>query len=109
MADTEIRVERYEDGVLVDTQTFAKPVEQFNEEVVAEDLSAALPILAALIGDGSDPAGTGTLQAIKNTTNATINATPAPYIKALADALITLARNQRKQIRAEMRAFDSAD
>jgi hypothetical protein len=109
MAESTTRIQRWDNGVLVEDYTVPKSSEQYNEEVVAEDLSAALPILAALIGDGSDPASTDSLQAIKNTTNATINATPAPYIKALADALITLARNQRKQIRAEMRAFDAAD
>jgi hypothetical protein len=109
MADTEIRVERYENGVLVSTRTVTRPAEDVNRDIVGEDLSAALPVLATLIGSGTDPAGTTTLQAIKNQTNATINATPAPYVKALADALITLARNQRKQIRSELRAFDAAD
>jgi hypothetical protein len=109
MAESMLRIQRWDNGVLVEDYTVPKAPERYNAEVVAEDLSAALPILAALIGDGTDPASTDTLQGIKNTSNATINASPAPYIKALADALITLARNQRKQIRAEMRAFDAAD
>jgi hypothetical protein len=49
MADPNVTVERYEDGVLVDTQTFAKPVDQFNRETIEERAIAALANNAAFI------------------------------------------------------------
>ena len=42
MADTEIRIERYEDGQLVDTQTFARPVVDVNRDTLHERAAAAL-------------------------------------------------------------------
>jgi hypothetical protein len=42
MADPNITVETYENGQLVDSQTVAKPVEQFNRESIEENALAAL-------------------------------------------------------------------
>ena len=42
MAETEIRIEHWADGVLVDTQTITKPVEQYHEETLTERAAAAL-------------------------------------------------------------------
>lgn len=72
-------------------------------------LTTALADLDTLIGSQADPAGTTSLQAIKNQTNATINAGPAPYVKALADGLITVARALKRDIRLDLQTLDSAD
>lgn len=79
-----------------------------NLATVRADLRATLATLDALIGTTSDPAGTGTLRAIKATPNATINGAPAPYVKALADALITLARAAKRDIRLGIRDLSAS-
>lgn len=107
---SDVTIQTYDGrGNLLATRTEPLPVEVASERTVEDDLRAALDRLATLVGQTSDPAGTTSLRAIKNTTNATINAGPALYIKALADALILVARNQRKQIRAEVRDFAGTD
>jgi hypothetical protein len=42
MAETTYTVERYENGVLVESQTFTKPTEQVNQETLMERAVAAM-------------------------------------------------------------------
>lgn len=74
-----------------------------------DKLTKALADLDTLVGTQADPAGTTSLQAIKNQTNATINSGPAPYVKSLADGLITVARALKRDIRLDLQTLDSAD
>lgn len=63
-----------------------------NRVAIRGDVAAQIDIIKAMIGTTADVAGTNTMRAIKNSTNATINAGPAPYIKALNQNQIDLAQ-----------------
>lgn len=80
-----------------------------NLATVKADLRALLASLDALIGQAGDAPGTSSLRAIKNQTNATINSAPAPYVKALADGMIAIARGLKKDVRLGLRSLDGAD
>lgn len=74
-------------------------VASVNRQALRGDIAAQIDIIKAMIGTTADAAGTNTMRAIKNSTNSTINAGPAPYIKAvnqnqidLAQALVRLSR-----------------
>ena len=93
----------------VEQVSVAARAQAANLTTVRADLRATLAAIDALIGTAADPAGTGTLRAIKATPNATINSGSAPYVKALADAVIALARAVKKDIRLDVRSLDATD
>lgn len=68
-----------------------------NETDIRAKLQGMIAGLETDLGKTTDPAGTGTLNAILNQTNALINANAATYIKALAHIVRS---NQRADIRA---------
>lgn len=104
------QVRAVEAGLLTAAQVSTEAKAQAaNQATIKADLKAALATLDALVGATSDPAGTGTLRAIKATPNATIKADPAPYVKALADAMITIARTAKKDIRLDIRELGATD
>lgn len=96
-------------GGIVSDATVTLSADAVVSDALLTKLTAALADLDTLIGTQADPAGTTSLRAIKNQTNATINAGPAPYVKALADGLITVARALKRDIRLDLQTFDSAD
>ena len=51
-------------------------------------LLASIAALKATRGETTDPAGTNTLRAIKNTQNSTINANPAQYLMGVVNAAL---------------------
>lgn len=80
-----------------------------NQADIEAKLTKALADIDALIGTQANAAGSNTLQAIKNQTKAAIAADPGPYIKALADSLLTVARALKRDIRLDLALLDSSD
>ena len=83
----------YEAGVI--SQQVEAELRQ-NPQQRIDGMLASIAALKAVIGQGTDPAGTTTLQALRNQTNATINGSPAATIKALTGFVIDVAREDRR-------------
>jgi GTP cyclohydrolase II len=86
MADTEIRAERWENGVLVDTRITARPTEDVNRDTIREQAQQALLDNAEFLALG---AGITNAQAVTQ-------------IRALT-------RQNNKVIRMLLQQFDSVD
>ena len=77
-----------------------------NEELTREAVARQIDDLNALLGTTGVIDQT-TLRGIKATANADINASPAKYIKALADILIALVQAERRASRTIARRFEN--
>lgn len=72
-----------------------------NLDVVISDMLSAVESIKAVIGSGTDPAGTSSLRAMKSISNNQI--TSGQNIKALIDLLITLSTEVRRLARIDVR------
>ena len=94
------------------TQTAEGPVMSWaaraktNEELTREAIAQQIDDLNALLGT-TGVINQTTLRGLKATANADINASPAKYIKALADILIALVQAERRASRTIARRFES--
>lgn len=79
-----------------------------NEELTREAVARQIDDLNALLGT-SGVIDQTTLRRLKATANADINASPAKYIKALADILIALVQAERRASRTIARRFESTN
>ena len=86
---------------LVDGALTSRPLTAEELRAMVEDAAAAVVESTRRTIEQKAEAALGELQALIDTTNATINAGPAPYIKGLARAL-------RLVIRLLLRRFDGA-
>ena len=82
------------------------PRQKTNEELTREAVARQIDDLNALLGTTGVIDQT-TLRGIKATANADINASPAKYIKALADILIALVQAERRASRTIARRFEN--
>lgn len=82
------------------------PRQKTNEELIRDAVLTQIDSLNALMGTAGVADAT-TLRGLKATANADINASPAKYIKALADITIALVQAERRAARMIARRFDS--
>ena len=84
-----------------DGQVASRPLDPVEVAAVVEEAAAVVVETTRRTIEQKADAALGELQALIDTTNATINASPAPYIKGLARVL-------RLVIRLLLRRFDGA-
>lgn len=80
-----------------------------NENNIRAKLKAQIATLQADLGASTDAAGSTTLNAILNQTNAVINASAATYIKALARIMKTNQKADIRDIRLMLRDLSTPD
>lgn len=98
------------------TQSIASAleIEKLAAEAVAQTDLQAKPLsmiagLKADLGSGLDPAGSTTIGATLNQTNANINSSPATYIKSLARFMRSSHKAEIRAIRLLLRELSSVD
>jgi hypothetical protein len=99
MVENFVRVERYEDGVLVNSQTYPKPPEQFNAETITERAVQALATNATIVTAADE------FLAIPAPTNAQL----AAQVRDLTTAAKLAAQQRNGLVRLALQRFDSAD
>ena len=99
MAENFIRIQRWENGQLVEDYTVAKPAEQFNAETLRERAVAALATNATIVSGADD------YLALASPSQAQVVA----QVRALTQAARAAALQRNGIIRLTLQAFDSID